>query len=214
MVVGERIRAERVKMGWSQEELARRAYVSRPTVSHWETGKSLTDAQSLLILSRLFQMGIDELVKGDMDEMGRLVTAESRVARGRILVLACVTAAAASALLVVGLVDRPLVGGVAQFCFACLCVAMAWVIFSRGCDRALRAKSAADVLTRLRESGAECDCLEDPDDRIVRDRLLDEIARDGVVDPHARFVLSVASAVAIASALAWVATLVAPELFM
>ncbi len=128
--------------------------------------------------------------------------------------LACVTAAAASALLVVGLVDRPLVGGVAQFCFAFLCVAMARVIFSRGCDRALHAKSAADVLTRLREPGTECDRPEIPDDRIARDRLLDEIAHDGVVDPHARLVLSVASAVASASALVWVATLAAPGLFM
>lgn len=41
MEVGNRIRRERQRLGISQEELSRRAYVSRPTLSHWETGRTL-----------------------------------------------------------------------------------------------------------------------------------------------------------------------------
>ena len=38
MDVGNQIRERRQALGISQEELAQRLYVSRVTVSHWETG--------------------------------------------------------------------------------------------------------------------------------------------------------------------------------
>lgn len=213
MVVGDRIRAERMKRGWSQEDLAQRAYVSRPTISHWETERSLPDAQSLLILSQLYQTSIDELVKGDVGEMEQLVASEIRGSRGRILLVACVATAAASALVVTGLAARPMVGSVAQLGLACTCVSIAWTILSRGCGRALRARHAADVLKRIAPQ-AESAQTELKCDRAQKDRLLDEIARDGVEDPCARLVLAIASAVAIACALSWIATLVQPDLFL
>lgn len=52
MEVGNRIRRERQRLGISQEELSHRAYVSRPTLSHWETGRTLPDAQSLWFFPR------------------------------------------------------------------------------------------------------------------------------------------------------------------
>ena len=39
--VGLRLRQQRLKRGWSQEELAARVQVSRQAVSKWETGGSL-----------------------------------------------------------------------------------------------------------------------------------------------------------------------------
>ena len=77
MNVGERIRENRARMGLSQEELEQRALVSRPTLSHWETGRTLPDAQSLLILSQIFGVTIDDLVLGDADEMRNMVQAEA-----------------------------------------------------------------------------------------------------------------------------------------
>lgn len=38
MDVGNQIRERRQQLGLSQEELAQRLYVTRVTVSHWETG--------------------------------------------------------------------------------------------------------------------------------------------------------------------------------
>jgi transcriptional regulator with XRE-family HTH domain len=39
--------------------------VSRQTISNWENGKSLPDIISIINLSNLYQISIDELVKGD-----------------------------------------------------------------------------------------------------------------------------------------------------
>ena len=58
MEVGNRIREERERLGVSQEELARRVFVSRQTVSNWETGKTYPDVQSLLLLSGLFEVSV------------------------------------------------------------------------------------------------------------------------------------------------------------
>jgi transcriptional regulator with XRE-family HTH domain len=69
MEVGKRIREERDKLGLSQEDLARRIFVSRQTVSNWETGKTYPDVQSLLLLSNLFGASVDSLVKGDVEAM-------------------------------------------------------------------------------------------------------------------------------------------------
>ncbi|MDO4532426.1 MAG: helix-turn-helix domain-containing protein [Coriobacteriia bacterium] len=69
MEVGNRIREEREKLGLSQEDLAQRIFVSRQTVSNWETGKTYPDVQSLLLLSSLFEVSVDSLVKGDVEAM-------------------------------------------------------------------------------------------------------------------------------------------------
>ena len=69
MEVGKHIREERERMGLSQEGLAREVFVSRQTVSNWETGKTYPDVQSLLLLSNLFAVTVDSLVKGDVEAM-------------------------------------------------------------------------------------------------------------------------------------------------
>lgn len=71
MEIGNRIREERDKHGLSQEDLANEIFVSRQTVSNWETGKTYPDVQSLLLLSNLFGVTIDSLVKGDEVEMAK-----------------------------------------------------------------------------------------------------------------------------------------------
>ena len=67
------IRKLRTEKGWSQEMLAEKAYVSRQTVSNWETEKSYPDVHSLLILSDLFGVTLDELIKGDVETMKKTV---------------------------------------------------------------------------------------------------------------------------------------------
>ena len=58
-----------MERGMSQEDLAERIYVSRQTVSNWETDKTYPDVKSLLLLSVLFDTTIDELIKGDVEAM-------------------------------------------------------------------------------------------------------------------------------------------------
>ena len=69
MEIGKTIKQHRAELGWSQEVLAEKAYVSRQTVSNWETDKSYPDVHSLLILSDLFGVSLDELIKGDVAVM-------------------------------------------------------------------------------------------------------------------------------------------------
>ncbi len=73
MDIGNQIRERRQALGLSQEELAQRLYVTRVTVSHWGTGKTLPDVQSMLLLANLFGTTIDEMVRGDVDEMREMV---------------------------------------------------------------------------------------------------------------------------------------------
>ena len=53
----------------SQEELADRVYVSRQTISSWENDKSYPDIHSLVLLSEIFNVSLDDLVKGDIEIM-------------------------------------------------------------------------------------------------------------------------------------------------
>ena len=69
MTLGEKIQSLRKKNGWSQEELAEKVYVTRQTISNWENGKSYPDIHSLLLLSNLFGISLDQLIKGDVEIM-------------------------------------------------------------------------------------------------------------------------------------------------
>lgn len=69
MELSKTIKRLRTEKGWSQEMLAEHAFVSRQTVSNWETEKSYPDVHSLLILSDLFGVSLDELIKGDVEIM-------------------------------------------------------------------------------------------------------------------------------------------------
>lgn len=73
MDISNQIKKRRTDMGLSQEELAERIYVSRQTISNWETDKTYPDIQSLLMLSVLFDTTIDVLVKGDLEVMEKTV---------------------------------------------------------------------------------------------------------------------------------------------
>lgn len=69
MQIGAQIRERRLARGLSQEELAERVYVTRQTVSNWENEKSYPDIHSLLLLSALFEISLDRLIKGDIERM-------------------------------------------------------------------------------------------------------------------------------------------------
>ena len=55
----------RKQKGFSQEELANRLNVSRQTISKWEVGDSTPDMEKLVAISDLFEVSLDELVKGE-----------------------------------------------------------------------------------------------------------------------------------------------------
>ena len=64
MNLSDRIQALRKTKGLSQEELADRVGVSRQAVSKWESEQSMPDLDKVIILSELFDVTTDYLLKG------------------------------------------------------------------------------------------------------------------------------------------------------
>lgn len=65
MNIGEKIRNAREENNLTQAQAAESLMVSRQTISSWENGKSLPDILSVIRMSNLYQMSLDELLKGD-----------------------------------------------------------------------------------------------------------------------------------------------------
>lgn len=78
MELASRIKEQRALLGLSQEDLAERIFVSRQTISNWETDKTYPDVQSLLLLSNLFGVSIDSLIKGDVEEMKAVLSDQAK----------------------------------------------------------------------------------------------------------------------------------------
>lgn len=69
MEIGAQIKKYREAQGLSQEALAEKIFVTRQTISNWETGKSYPDVHSLMLLGGVFNVSLDQLVKEDIDIM-------------------------------------------------------------------------------------------------------------------------------------------------
>jgi len=76
MELNEQIKKYRAEMNLSQEELAEKIYVTRQSISNWENGKTYPDIHSLLSLSSLFGISLDQLVKGDIEIMKKEINEE------------------------------------------------------------------------------------------------------------------------------------------
>lgn len=76
MEIGRQIRKYRQELNMSQEELADQVFVTRQTVSNWENNKNYPDINSLLLLSSLFGISLDILVKGDVEKMEEMIKTE------------------------------------------------------------------------------------------------------------------------------------------
>lgn len=76
MELGNQIKHYRNEKGLSQEELAERVYVTRQTISNWENNKNYPDINSIVLLSEIFEISIDNLIKGDLEQMKKEINSE------------------------------------------------------------------------------------------------------------------------------------------
>lgn len=65
MILGEQIKLNREKLNLTQEQLGLKLNVTRQAVYKWESGKGYPDIQNLIRLSELFEISLDEMIKGD-----------------------------------------------------------------------------------------------------------------------------------------------------
>ena len=66
MKLSEKIQLLRKKNGYSQEKLAEECNVSRQAISKWEADIALPETEKLLLLSKLFGVSIDVLLKDNL----------------------------------------------------------------------------------------------------------------------------------------------------
>ena len=83
MELNEQIKKYRTEMNISQEELAEKIHVTRQSISNWENGKTYPDIHSLLLLSSLFGISLDQLVKGDIEIMKEEIKKEETAKMNR-----------------------------------------------------------------------------------------------------------------------------------
>ena len=69
MILADKIIRLRKRNGWSQEELAEKMQVSRQAVSKWEGAQTIPDLEKILMLSSLFGVTTDYLLKDEIEEV-------------------------------------------------------------------------------------------------------------------------------------------------
>ena len=126
MEIEKRLKDARVKAGLTQEQVAEKVMVSRQTISNWENGKSLPDIISIMNLSDLYQISLDELLKGDT-KMKEKIEKDVKVAKGnKRLILT--TAVLLFVVAIIYLIST-LVGGAF---YDCCEAAVRWVVMGIG----------------------------------------------------------------------------------
>ncbi len=65
MDIGIQMKVARMNAGLTQSEAARLIGVSRQTLSNWENERTYPDVTQLPVMSRVYGVGVDELLKGD-----------------------------------------------------------------------------------------------------------------------------------------------------
>lgn len=108
MELARHIKEHRARLGMSQEELAEKIFVSRQTISNWETDRTYPDVQSLLLLSNLFDVSVDSLIKGDVEEMKQVLSAEAKKLNKLGIVMVASFAVAAAWIVITMLLDLSL----------------------------------------------------------------------------------------------------------
>ena len=72
MEIRNKIKEARNGAGLTQDQAAEKIMVSRQTISNWENGKTMPDIVSVIKMSDLYHISLDELLKGDQDMMKKI----------------------------------------------------------------------------------------------------------------------------------------------
>lgn len=67
MYINKKIKSERIKLNLTQEEMAEKLGTTRQTVSNWENNHSYPDIISLVKMSNIFEISLDDFIKDDKE---------------------------------------------------------------------------------------------------------------------------------------------------
>lgn len=63
MALADQLKSSRENKGLSQMDVAKKLNITRQSISKWETGKGYPDLDNLVLLSEIYEISIDELLK-------------------------------------------------------------------------------------------------------------------------------------------------------
>lgn len=125
MEIGKKLKNARIKSNLTQEQVAEKVLVSRQTISNWENEKSYPDIISVIKLSDLYSMSLDDLLKGDKKMIEHLEESTNVVKSNRKLVVAVIINIALflSLLIIVGSMPQTIYVMASIFCLEVISVA-------------------------------------------------------------------------------------------
>lgn len=99
--IGKNIKAFRLKNKITQEQLAESLYVTRQTISNYETGRSHPDIDMLRNIADIYKIDVETLIYGDVPVNGRSLRTKVYVVMG------CVIYIVATSIFIAGFVNVP-----------------------------------------------------------------------------------------------------------
>lgn len=87
MKIGEQLQKQRKAHEMSQDTLAKELHISRQSVSKWENGAALPSFGNVIAISELFDISLDELIKGDVELMDELESKSKWISKTKLLAL-------------------------------------------------------------------------------------------------------------------------------
>ena len=85
-MLSEKLKQLRSESGLTQEQVAEKLNVTRSAIARWETDKGFPDITNLIAISELYDITIDELIKGSK-EVQQKITTDSKAKKWHLLVI-------------------------------------------------------------------------------------------------------------------------------
>lgn len=92
MLIGDKLKEARLKKNMTQEEVAEKIFVSRQSISNWENNKTYPDIGNVIVLSDLYDVSLDELLKGSDNFMKHLEESTDLVKSNKKLIVLIIIA--------------------------------------------------------------------------------------------------------------------------
>ena len=90
MEIGAKLKDARMRAGMTQEKVAEEIQVTRQTISNWENEKFFPDIVSVIRLSSLYGISLDQLLNGDEEMMEHLEKTTNIVKSNQKLIIAII----------------------------------------------------------------------------------------------------------------------------
>lgn len=83
MDFGAQMKKLRTSRELTQEQVAQKLNVSRQTISSWENNRNLPDLEMVVLIARIFNISLDNLILGDPTMTNKLVKDSSETKRAK-----------------------------------------------------------------------------------------------------------------------------------